>query len=116
MTAESAGNIIFDNCYGQNKNNMVLKLALWIKAMGYFKSVILFCLLLYILKMLLTTFSRSSKNPLTMTLNLWTSHLVEHTVDVHNVGTGVQCSGRSLCAFGAAFEGGQVHGVPLQGC
>ena len=32
-------NIIFDNCSGQNKNNTVLKLALWIMAMGYFKSV-----------------------------------------------------------------------------
>jgi hypothetical protein len=27
-------NIIFDNCSGQNKNNTVLKLALWIMAMG----------------------------------------------------------------------------------
>jgi hypothetical protein len=39
---DSAGgelNIIFDNCSGQNKNNTVLKLAVWIKAMGYFKSV-----------------------------------------------------------------------------
>jgi hypothetical protein len=32
-------NIIFDNCSGQNKNNTVLKLALWLMAMGYFKSV-----------------------------------------------------------------------------
>ena len=28
--------IIFDNCSGQNKNNTVLKLAGWLKAMGYF--------------------------------------------------------------------------------
>ena len=27
-------NIIFDNCSGQNKNNMVLKLAAWLKQMG----------------------------------------------------------------------------------
>jgi len=32
-------NIIFDNCSGQNKNNTVLKLAMWLKAMGYFKCV-----------------------------------------------------------------------------
>ena len=32
-------NIIFDNCSGQNKNNTVIKLALWIMAMGYFKKV-----------------------------------------------------------------------------
>ncbi len=32
-------NIIFDNCSGQNKNNTVLKLALWLKEMGYFKQV-----------------------------------------------------------------------------
>ena len=32
-------NIIFDNCSGQNKNNTVLKLAGWQKAMGYFKKV-----------------------------------------------------------------------------
>ena len=32
-------NIIFDNCSGQNKNNTVLKLAAWLMAMGYFKSV-----------------------------------------------------------------------------
>ena len=31
--------IIFDNCSGQNKNNTVLKLAGWLKAMGYFKKV-----------------------------------------------------------------------------
>jgi hypothetical protein len=32
-------NIVFDNCSGQNKNNTVLKLAVWLMAMGYFKSV-----------------------------------------------------------------------------
>ncbi len=32
-------NIIFDNCSGQNKNNTVLMLAMWLKAMGYFASV-----------------------------------------------------------------------------
>ena len=32
-------NIVFDNCSGQNKNNTVLKLAAWLKAMGYFKRV-----------------------------------------------------------------------------
>jgi len=32
-------NIIFDNCSGQNKNNTVLKLAMFLKAAGYFKSV-----------------------------------------------------------------------------
>jgi hypothetical protein len=32
-------NIVFDNCSGQNKNNSVLKLAAWLMAMGYFKSV-----------------------------------------------------------------------------
>lgn len=32
-------NIIFDNCSGQNKNNTVLKLAMWLKAMGYFQRV-----------------------------------------------------------------------------
>jgi hypothetical protein len=32
-------NIVFDNCSGQNKNNTVLKLAAWLMAMGYFKSV-----------------------------------------------------------------------------
>ena len=33
-------NIVFDNCSGQNKNNhRVLKLAAWLKQMGYFKKV-----------------------------------------------------------------------------
>jgi len=32
-------NIVFDNCSGQNKNNTVLKLAAWLMAMWYFKSV-----------------------------------------------------------------------------
>jgi hypothetical protein len=32
-------NIIFDNCSGQNKNNTVLKLAVWIAELGYFKSI-----------------------------------------------------------------------------
>ena len=32
-------NIFMDNCSGQNKNNTVLKLALWLKQMGYFKRV-----------------------------------------------------------------------------
>ena len=32
-------NIIFDNCSGQNKNNMVLKLAAYFKATGYYKTV-----------------------------------------------------------------------------
>jgi hypothetical protein len=32
-------NIIFDNCTGQNKNNTVLKLAIWLKEMGYFTQV-----------------------------------------------------------------------------
>ena len=32
-------NIIFDNCSGQNKNNTVLKLAMFLKASGYFKHV-----------------------------------------------------------------------------
>jgi hypothetical protein len=32
-------NIIFDNCSGQNKNNTVLKLGAWLKAMGYFQTV-----------------------------------------------------------------------------
>jgi hypothetical protein len=39
---DSAGgelNVIFDNCSGQNKNNTVLKLAAWLKGMGYFKNV-----------------------------------------------------------------------------
>jgi len=29
-------NIVFDNCTGQNKNNTVLKLAMWLKEMGCF--------------------------------------------------------------------------------
>ena len=32
-------NIIFDNCSGQNKNNTVLKLAAWLKQMGYYSTV-----------------------------------------------------------------------------
>jgi hypothetical protein len=32
-------NIIFDNCSGQNNNNRVLKLAVWLMAMNYFKEV-----------------------------------------------------------------------------
>ncbi len=32
-------NIVFDNCTGQNKNNTVLKLAMWLKEMGYFMRV-----------------------------------------------------------------------------
>ena len=42
LREDSAGgelNIIFDNCSGQNKNNTVLKLAAWLKAMGYFQQV-----------------------------------------------------------------------------
>jgi len=39
---DSAGgelNVIFDNCSGQNKNNTVVKLAAWLKAMGFFYTV-----------------------------------------------------------------------------
>ena len=32
-------NIIVDNFSGQNKNNTVLKLAVWIAELGYFKSI-----------------------------------------------------------------------------
>ena len=32
-------NTIFDNCSGQNKNNTVLKLAMWLNKMRYFKRV-----------------------------------------------------------------------------
>jgi hypothetical protein len=32
-------NIIFDNCTGQNKNNTVLKLVMWLKEMGFFMRV-----------------------------------------------------------------------------
>jgi hypothetical protein len=32
-------NIICDNCGGQNKNSMVLRLAMWLMALGYFKAV-----------------------------------------------------------------------------
>ena len=42
LREDSAGgelNIIFDNCSGQNKNNTVLKLAAWVKQMGYFENV-----------------------------------------------------------------------------
>ncbi len=38
-TAGGELNIIFDNCSGQNKNNTVLKLSAWLKAMGYFNCV-----------------------------------------------------------------------------
>eukprot|EP00956_Cyclotella_meneghiniana_P014584 scaffold21901_cov59-Cyclotella_meneghiniana.AAC.1 len=38
---ESGGelNVVFDNCSGQNKNNAVLKLMVWLTEMGYFKQV-----------------------------------------------------------------------------
>jgi hypothetical protein len=32
-------NINFDNCSGQNKNKTVLKLPVWLMAMGYFKEI-----------------------------------------------------------------------------
>ena len=32
-------NIVFDNCSGQNKNNMVLLPLVWLTEMGYFKKV-----------------------------------------------------------------------------
>ena len=32
-------NIVFDNCSGQNKNNTVLRLLVWLTEMGYFKKV-----------------------------------------------------------------------------
>lgn len=32
-------NIVFDNCSGQNKNNTVLKLSVWLVELGYFKAV-----------------------------------------------------------------------------
>ncbi len=32
-------NVTFNNCLGQNKNNIVLRLAAWLMAMGYFKEV-----------------------------------------------------------------------------
>ncbi len=38
-TAGGKLNIIFDNCSGQNRNNTVLKLSVWLKAMGYFNCV-----------------------------------------------------------------------------
>ncbi len=42
LQEDSAGgelNVIFDNCSGQNKNDMVLKLVVWLKAAGYFIKV-----------------------------------------------------------------------------
>ena len=38
-------NVFFDNCTGQNKNNTVLKYAVWLAEMGYFKKVN-FCFLI----------------------------------------------------------------------
>ena len=38
-------NIIFDNCSGQNKNSTVLKMAMWLKEMGYFEHVNFICLI-----------------------------------------------------------------------
>ena len=38
-------NIVFDNCSGQNKNNTVLKLLVWLTKMGYFQKVMFFSLL-----------------------------------------------------------------------
>ena len=38
-------NIIFVNYSGQNKNNIVLKLAAWLQQMGYFKKVNFFFLI-----------------------------------------------------------------------
>ena len=32
-------NIVLDNCSGQNKNNTVLKLLVWLSEMGYFWKV-----------------------------------------------------------------------------
>ena len=32
-------NIIFDNCSGQNKNNTVIKLAVWLSELGYFQKI-----------------------------------------------------------------------------
>jgi hypothetical protein len=32
-------NIVFDNCSGQNKNNTVLKLLVWLTEMGYFRKI-----------------------------------------------------------------------------
>ena len=32
-------NIIFDNCSGQNKNNTVIKLAVWLSELGYFEKI-----------------------------------------------------------------------------
>ena len=39
MVGGDLKNIIFDNCGGQNKNSMVLSLAVWLMALGYFKRV-----------------------------------------------------------------------------
>ena len=52
-TASGELNIIFNNCSGQNKNNMVLKLSVWLKATGYFNCVSYIFLLLVVLKILL---------------------------------------------------------------
>ncbi len=38
-------NIVFDNFSGQNKNNTVLKLLVWLTKMGYFQKVMFFSLL-----------------------------------------------------------------------
>ena len=46
-------NIIFDNCWGQNKNNAILKLAAWLTAMNYFKEVNFIFLIVGHTKMLL---------------------------------------------------------------
>ncbi len=59
QTTYSAGsglNIIFDNCLRQNKNNMRLKLMVWLKAAGYFRKVTFTFLVVAHAKMLLTTF------------------------------------------------------------
>ena len=42
LQEDSAGgelNIVFDNCSGQNKNNTVLRLAVWLQQVEYFKKV-----------------------------------------------------------------------------
>jgi hypothetical protein len=54
-------NVIFHNCSGQNKNNIVLRLAPWLMAMGYFNEVNFIFVVVGHTKNLLTAFLTLTK-------------------------------------------------------
>ena len=74
-------NIVYDNCSGQNKNNTVLKMAAWLKQMGYLKKVNFVILVVGHTKNAADSLFNSLKHKY-RTKNLFTMHDLFETLNV----------------------------------